>query len=184
MKAYQLDILNFYINEVDCFQDEFGDYLIPGGCITVKPPEAKMNEIQYWNETSWEIKPDFSGKPYYSKIDKKERFFYRGDSFDNNYTDLVPPIESYIVWKNDGWNIDENLKKQFELNLCKNQAKSLIANSDWSVLPDVNITNKSEFENYRSILRNYILNPVENPVFPTEPVPMWTVSQQIGDNNG
>lgn len=60
---------------------------------------------------------------------------------------------------------------------CKTKSKQLIANSDWSVLPDVNITNKSEFENYRSILRNYILNPVENPVFPTEPTPIWTITK-------
>jgi hypothetical protein len=59
-------------------------------------------------------------------------------------------------------------------NNCENQAKTLIANSDWSVLPDVNLQNKSEFENYRSILRNLILNPAENPVFPIEPKPIWS----------
>jgi hypothetical protein len=57
---------------------------------------------------------------------------------------------------------------------CENQAKTLIANCDWSVLPDVNITNKSEFENYRSILRNLILNPIEDPIFPIEPTPIWS----------
>jgi hypothetical protein len=67
---------------------------------------------------------------------------------------------------------------------CKNQAKQLIALSDWSVLPDVNITNKSEFENYRTQLRNLIINPVENPIFPTEPNPIWITFKAIGDNNG
>lgn len=57
---------------------------------------------------------------------------------------------------------------------CKNQAKQLIVSSDWSVLPDVNITNKSDFENYRSQLRNLILNPVEEPIFPEEPQPIWS----------
>lgn len=57
---------------------------------------------------------------------------------------------------------------------CKDQAKRLIANSDWSVLPDVNITNKSEFESYRSQLRNLIINPVEDPIFPVEPNPIWS----------
>jgi len=66
--------------------------------------------------------------------------------------------------------IDSEIKK----DNCKNQAKTLIANSDWSVLPDVNISNKSEFEFYRSQLRNLILNPVENPVFPIEPNPIWS----------
>jgi len=57
---------------------------------------------------------------------------------------------------------------------CKNQAKTLIANCDWSVLPDVNLQNKSDFENYRSILRNLIINPIEDPIFPIEPTPIWS----------
>lgn len=56
---------------------------------------------------------------------------------------------------------------------CKDQAKNKIALSDWSVLPDVNLSNRSDFESYRSVLRNLILNPVENPIFPTEPEPIW-----------
>lgn len=69
---------------------------------------------------------------------------------------------------------------------CKDKAKALIANCDWSVLSDVKINNKSEFENYRAILRNYILNPIENPNFPTEPTPIWTIQPDIiiGENNG
>ena len=56
---------------------------------------------------------------------------------------------------------------------CKNTAKSLLAASDWSVLPDVGLTNKADFESYRATLRNLALNPVENPTFPTEPTPIW-----------
>lgn len=65
--------------------------------------------------------------------------------------------------------VRENYKK----NQCKSKSKELIFLSDWSVLPDVKIENKIEFENYRSILRNYILNPIENPIFPNEPKPIW-----------
>jgi hypothetical protein len=63
-----------------------------------------------------------------------------------------------------------NIKK----DNCKQEAKKRIANCDWSVLPDVNITNKSEFESYRSQLRNLIINPVEDPIFPIEPNPIWS----------
>lgn len=59
-------------------------------------------------------------------------------------------------------------------NYCKEESKKRIANSDWSVLSDVNITNKVEFENYRSQLRNLIINPVEDPIFPIEPNPIWS----------
>lgn len=64
---------------------------------------------------------------------------------------------------------------EFKKNNCKEESKKRIASSDWSVLPDVNITNKSEFESYRTQLRNLILNPVEDPIFPIEPNPIWSV---------
>lgn len=56
---------------------------------------------------------------------------------------------------------------------CVAKAKSLLAASDWSVLPDVNISNKAEFETYRAALRTLMFNPVVEPVFPTEPQPAW-----------
>lgn len=60
-----------------------------------------------------------------------------------------------------------------QLAACKSTAKQLIAASDWSALPDVNLTNKADFESYRATLRNLILNPVANPVWPVEPQPNW-----------
>lgn len=57
---------------------------------------------------------------------------------------------------------------------CKDEAKKRIAASDWSVLPDVGISNVSEFETYRAALRELIKNPVANPSFPTEPEPVWS----------
>ncbi len=56
---------------------------------------------------------------------------------------------------------------------CKAQAKSLLSASDWAVLPDVQISNKADFENYRAILRGYVISPVVNPTWPTEPQPVW-----------
>jgi hypothetical protein len=56
---------------------------------------------------------------------------------------------------------------------CKSQAKTLLSASDWAVLPDVQITNKADFENYRAILRGYVISPVVNPTWPTEPQPVW-----------
>lgn len=70
--------------------------------------------------------------------------------------------------------VDQNKLSEFKKNNCKEEAKKRISNSDWSVLPDVNITNKSEFESYRSQLRNLIINPVEDPIFPVEPNPIWS----------
>lgn len=58
---------------------------------------------------------------------------------------------------------------------CKDEAKKRISACDWSVLQDVKLLNQSEFINYRTILRDYILNPVENPNFPDEPQPIWAI---------
>lgn len=57
--------------------------------------------------------------------------------------------------------------------VCSEEAKKRLAASDWSVLPDVNISNKAEFETYRSALRTLVFNPVAEPTFPTEPQPIW-----------
>ena len=70
--------------------------------------------------------------------------------------------------------VDKEKLSEFKKNNCKEESKKRISLSDWSVLPDVNITNKSEFENYRSQLRNLIINPVEEPIFPIEPNPIWS----------
>ena len=63
------------------------------------------------------------------------------------------------------------LKKQD----CKDKAKQLLSQSDWSTLPDVQaqLSNYQDFVNYRSQLRNLVINPVENPVFPSEPEARW-----------
>lgn len=65
------------------------------------------------------------------------------------------------------------LTTQKPLDACATEAKGLLAISDWSVLPDVNISNKAEFESYRAQLRTLVFNPVEFPDFPSEPQPSW-----------
>lgn len=65
-------------------------------------------------------------------------------------------------------------EQQAPLNACKDQAKTLIAATDWAVLPDVGLANVSDFTAYRSTLRQLILNPVADPVWPTEPTPIWS----------
>lgn len=62
---------------------------------------------------------------------------------------------------------------QFPLEECKYKAKQRIAATDWAVLPDVNIQNQAEFVEYRAALRALILNPVVDPVWPSEPQPVW-----------
>jgi len=65
--------------------------------------------------------------------------------------------------------VNQNKISEIKRESCKIKAKQLILNSDWAVLPDVKLLNQSEFINYRTILRDYILNPVESPDWPAEP---------------
>ena len=70
------------------------------------------------------------------------------------------------------WNEVQSIRKKEQ---CKDKAKSLLANSDWSTLPDVQtqLSNYNDFVSYRSQLRELVINPVENPVFPSEPEARW-----------
>ena len=63
---------------------------------------------------------------------------------------------------------------QYPLDQCKEEAKKRIAACDWSVLPDVGLANVAAFETYRAALRELIKNPVAEPVWPTEPTPIWS----------
>jgi hypothetical protein len=65
------------------------------------------------------------------------------------------------------------LEADAPLAACKAEAKKRIAATDWSVLPDVSISNRAEFESYRAELRALIITPVENPSYPVEPQPVW-----------
>jgi hypothetical protein len=56
---------------------------------------------------------------------------------------------------------------------CKAEAKKRIAATDWAMLPDVSISNRAEFEEYRAELRALIITPVSNPSYPVEPQPVW-----------
>lgn len=65
------------------------------------------------------------------------------------------------------------LISQQPFNDCKIKAKQLIAASDWSALSDVGLVNQADFIAYRAALRALIINPVADPVWPTEPTPEW-----------
>lgn len=61
--------------------------------------------------------------------------------------------------------------------LCKAQAKQLLIDTDWSQQSDVALvlTNKADFDSYRSTVRGLFLRPVPDPVFPEVPEATWRV---------
>lgn len=55
----------------------------------------------------------------------------------------------------------------------KQKAESLLLESDWSVLPDVPLQNKPEWETYRAALRQIAIAPTLDPIWPTKPQSVW-----------
>jgi len=140
MIAYAYDNNGFYIGNVILQESPlekgvFGD--IPN--TTKTPiPQANENEIGYWNGSNWEVKPNYSGKTYYSKIDKSEKNFEKGESFDSNYTEVSPlENERFQKWDEDSnsWIIDEVAKNNFELKVRQSIIQRLLLESDYIELP-------------------------------------------------
>jgi hypothetical protein len=86
--------------------------------------------------------------------------------------DLAVPRNSAITRQEIDAEVSR-LQVSTALSVCENEAKKRLTKTDWSVLPDVNITNKAEFETYRAAVRQYALDPVASPVWPDEPKPIW-----------
>jgi hypothetical protein len=84
----------------------------------------------------------------------------------------------------DGNKVDYDLSAvtiQAQKDACKAQASSLLYATDWTTIPDVAdsvnnpyLTNQAEFIAWRSQIRELAVNPVANPIFPTQPTPAWS----------
>jgi hypothetical protein len=61
-----------------------------------------------------------------------------------------------------------------KLIFCKQQAKRLLTESDWSALPDVGLVNSEDFIAYRAQVRSLMIMPVEDPEWPTKPTAVWS----------
>ena len=88
----------------------------------------------------------------------------------------IVTIRGDIAYDANGNVVDYDLQavtEQAEKDQCSQQAKSLLAASDWSQLPDVGLKNSADYVTYRGILRGYTTQPVTNPDWPVEPTPVW-----------
>jgi hypothetical protein len=69
--------------------------------------------------------------------------------------------------------------QQIEAGIANEQlvkeAKQLLLDTDWSQLSEVApiLLNKAEFDAYRSTIRQFMFNPVANPVWPDKPSAQW-----------
>ena len=89
-----------------------------------------------------------------------------------------------IAYDADGNEVTYDLQAviiQAEKDDCKAQASSLLYATDWTTIPDVAdsannpyLTNQAEFITWRSQIRELAVNPVVDPVFPTQPTAQWS----------
>jgi hypothetical protein len=56
---------------------------------------------------------------------------------------------------------------------CYNTACNLLTETDWTQIPNSTLLNVAEFATYREQVRQYALNPVSDPVWPTKPTEQW-----------
>jgi hypothetical protein len=74
------------------------------------------------------------------------------------------------------------VQEQADKLSCADQAKSILNATDWTSIGDVGnpqmsnpyLVNQAEFIAYRSTVRNYAVNPVAEPVWPTPPTEQWS----------
>lgn len=79
------------------------------------------------------------------------------------FEEIPPPPEPYVPTAQD------------KMNLCKVMVKGMLIESDYTQALDVKdkLVNYDDFVSYRAQLRDLYFNPVEEPVFPTPPDPVW-----------
>lgn len=58
--------------------------------------------------------------------------------------------------------------------ISKEKAMGLLSESDFSVLSDVNLTNKAAWETYRANIRAIAINPTIDPTWPIKPPELWS----------
>ena len=109
------------------------------------------------------------------------------------YTPPIPndDINSLPTWANDcltAWDEADYIHNnpptptpEELLEQCKVQAKIHLSETDWVELSSVSdassnphLLNKEDFITYRNTIRNYVVNPVTEPVWPTVPTANWS----------
>jgi hypothetical protein len=109
---------------------------------------------------------------------QNQQWTLNGDSYDGLVwlSDTPKPTQEELdaLWPSTE---DEAAKEN-----CKKKARDLLYATDWSTIPDVSnpnvsnpyLVNQSEFAAYRSTIRNYAVNPVIDPEWPTPPTEQWS----------
>ena len=167
MKGYLYDNNGYFYGEVELQPSplEPGVYFDQSSCTRTAPPKTKENQIACWNNESWEIRPDYSNKIYYSIMDMSEKRFEKGEGFEDNYTDAKPLENEKFQMFDDVWIVDEKAKFHNEKQILINQAKTLLRESDWTqTIDNLRIRGRAwgdSWAYYRSELRRVVNEEID-----------------------
>lgn len=97
-------------------------------------------------------------------------------------TPLAEKFGFNIIYQNNNWEYQQIIEPVEDIETINNQklleiellAKSSLFNSDWVLLPDVQLINKAEWLDYRAKLRTIAINPILNADIPEKPEVLWS----------
>ena len=111
------------------------------------------------------------------QYDSSNEFFIQGMYADNKYyiennqAILIPPSPNqYCVFNYDTKQWIDPRTNETQWLVVKGQRNSLLAESDWTQMPDVSITNKDQWATYRQQLRDITTQTDPfNIIWPSKP---------------
>ena len=107
---------------------------------------------------------------------KKVNVFKPYDANTQKLVSVAPYVEGEWVYTVDVANLtpeDIAARQASEAAQNKSKAEAILARTDWTQVPDVDLVNKSEFTAYRATVRAIALNPTWDAVFPVAPQEQW-----------
>jgi len=64
----------------------------------------------------------------------------------------------------------------YGIEAIQDKARELLQQTDYAVLPDVNLFNKQDFLDFRAQIRSVFITPVNEFTFPDVPLAIWFTS--------
>ncbi|ADK81599.1 tail fiber assembly protein [Sediminispirochaeta smaragdinae] len=117
-------------------------------------PEAGEHEAITWEGGRYVLTPDYTGVPYWNKATGAAVHLSLGRKPDESMTD-IEPSDPQAVWNETGWTVPEEVLSE----RVRLERDRLLSESDYIMMADYPLTDKSDWEAYRQALRDIPLQP-------------------------
>lgn len=140
LEVYQLDSNDIYVGIAYADEDPMtpGTFLIPGGCVTVKPPELSAHQAAKYTDGVWSVVPDWRSATLYKRADGSVVMGIAiGDTPESLLATELPRPTADYVWDGatNNWTLDA-AKRLARLTAEANAQKSyLLAYATTQIAP-------------------------------------------------